>query len=44
MNAVIIYWSKSGNTEKLALAIEEGLKEVGDGSYAGKISTVLSMV
>ena len=29
MNAIIIYWSKSGNTEKVALAIEEGLKEAG---------------
>ena len=29
MNAIIIYWSKGGNTEKVALAIEEGLKEAG---------------
>ncbi|MDQ1281408.1 MAG: hypothetical protein QG670_2673 [Thermoproteota archaeon] len=26
MKAVIIYWSKTGNTEKVALAIEDGLK------------------
>ena len=29
MNAVIIYWSKGGNTEKVALAIQEGLQESG---------------
>lgn len=29
MNAIIIYWSKTGNTEKVALAIEEGLVEAG---------------
>jgi hypothetical protein len=29
MNAIIIYWSKTGNTEKVALAIQEGLKEAG---------------
>jgi flavodoxin len=29
MNAIIIYWSKSGNTEKVALALSEGLKEAG---------------
>jgi Flavodoxin len=29
MNAIIIYWSKGGNTEKVALAIGEGLKEAG---------------
>ena len=29
MNAVIIYWSKSGNTEKVARAMEEGFKEGG---------------
>lgn len=29
MNAVIIYWSKTGNTEKAARAIQEGLEEAG---------------
>ena len=29
MNAIIIYWSKTGNTEKVALAIQEGLQEAG---------------
>ncbi len=29
MNAIIIYWSKTGNTEKVALAIKEGLEEAG---------------
>ncbi|NLG51185.1 MAG: flavodoxin family protein, partial [Chloroflexi bacterium] len=29
MQAVIIYWSKTGNTEKVALAIQEGLQEAG---------------
>ncbi len=29
MNSIIIYWSKGGNTEKVALAIKEGLKEAG---------------
>ncbi len=29
MKAVIIYWSKTGNTEKVALAIQEGLQEAG---------------
>ena len=29
MDAIIIYWSKSGNTEKVALAIQEGLQEAG---------------
>jgi multimeric flavodoxin WrbA len=29
MNAVIIYWSKTGNTEKVARAIQEGLKNAG---------------
>ncbi len=29
MNAIIIYWSKTGNTEKVALAIQKGLKEAG---------------
>ncbi len=29
MNAAIIYWSKSGNTEKVALAIKEGLEASG---------------
>jgi multimeric flavodoxin WrbA len=27
MKAVIIYWSKTGNTEKVALAIQQGLQE-----------------
>ena len=29
MNALIVYWSKTGNTEKVALAIKEGLEEAG---------------
>ena len=29
MNAIIIYWSKTGNTEKVAQAIQEGLKDAG---------------
>lgn len=27
--AAIIYWSQTGNTEKVALAIKEGLERVG---------------
>jgi flavodoxin len=29
MDAIIIYWSKTGNTEKVASAIQDGLKEAG---------------
>ncbi len=29
MNAAVIYWSKSGNTEKVASAIKEGLEAAG---------------
>jgi len=29
MDAIIVYWSKTGNTEKVALAIQEGLQEAG---------------
>lgn len=29
MNAVIIYWSRTGNTEKVALSIKEGLEAAG---------------
>jgi flavodoxin len=29
MNAVIIYWSKTGNTEKVAMSIKEGLEAAG---------------
>jgi len=29
MNTAVIYWSKSGNTEKVALAIQEGLETSG---------------
>jgi hypothetical protein len=29
MEAVIVYWSKSGNTAKAALSIQEGLQEAG---------------
>ena len=29
MEAIIIYWSKTGNTEKVASAIQEGLKDAG---------------
>lgn len=31
MDAVIIYWSKTGNTQKVALAIQQGLEEAGAG-------------
>ena len=30
-NALIVYWSKTGNTEKVATAIEEGLQRAGVG-------------
>ena len=29
MKAIIIYWSKTGNTEKVALALRDGLEEAG---------------
>ena len=29
MDAIIIYWSKTGNTEKVARAMHEGLKDAG---------------
>ena len=29
MNAIIIYWSQTGNTEKVAKSIHEGLKDAG---------------
>ena len=29
MDAIIVYWSKTGNTEKVALALQEGLREAG---------------
>jgi len=29
LDAVIVYWSKTGNTERVALAIQEGLKDAG---------------
>ena len=29
MQALVVYWSRSGNTEKVALAIQEGLREAG---------------
>ena len=29
MEAIVIYWSHTGNTEKVALAIQEGLKDAG---------------
>jgi hypothetical protein len=29
MDAIVIYWSKTGNTEKVARAIQEGLKDAG---------------
>ena len=29
MNAIIIYWSKTGNTEKVARALKDGLEETG---------------
>jgi flavodoxin len=29
MKAAIVYWSQTGNTEKVALAIKEGLEKVG---------------
>lgn len=28
-NAVILYWSNTGNTEKAAFAIKEGLEDAG---------------
>jgi multimeric flavodoxin WrbA len=31
MKALIVYWTKTGNTEKVALAIREGLEEAGAG-------------
>jgi hypothetical protein len=29
LNAIIVYWSKTGNTEKVAWAIQEGLEKAG---------------
>jgi hypothetical protein len=29
VDAIIVYWSKTGNTEQVALAIQEGLREAG---------------
>jgi multimeric flavodoxin WrbA len=29
LDAIILYWSKTGNTEQVALAIQEGLQEAG---------------
>ena len=29
MDTIVIYWSKTGNTEKVALALQEGLQEAG---------------
>lgn len=29
MDAIIIFWSKTGNTEKVAMAVQEGLKDAG---------------
>jgi len=29
LDAIIVYWSKTGNTEQVALAIQEGLQEAG---------------
>ena len=29
MNAAVVYWSKTGNTEKVALAIQEGIEASG---------------
>ena len=37
MDAIIVYWSKTGNTEKVALALQEGLREAG-------VSVVLTKV
>jgi multimeric flavodoxin WrbA len=38
VKAVIIYWSKGGNTEKVALAASEGLKEAGADVSIKKVS------
>ncbi|MFH1031855.1 MAG: flavodoxin domain-containing protein [Chloroflexota bacterium] len=37
MDAMIIYWSKTGNTEKVALAIQDGLKESGVNVFLKKV-------
>ena len=37
MDAIIIYWSKTGNTEKVALAIQEGLKDAGADVFLKRI-------
>ena len=37
MDAIIIYWSKTGNTEKVALAIQEGLQEAGANCLLKKV-------
>jgi hypothetical protein len=37
MDAIIIYWSNTGNTEKVALAIQEGLEEAGMNTTIKKV-------
>lgn len=39
MDAIIIYWSKTGNTEKVAWAIQEGLKEAGANVSMHRVET-----
>ena len=40
MNAIIIYWSKSGNTEKVALAMEAGFREAGANVLIKKVEEI----
>ena len=37
MDAAIIYWSKSGNTEKVALVIQDSLREAGSNVLLKKV-------
>jgi Flavodoxin len=39
MDAIIIYWSKTGNTKKVAQAIQEGLEEAGANVSLQRIET-----
>jgi hypothetical protein len=40
MDAVIVYWSKSGNTEKVALTIQESLEETGTDVLIKKVEDI----
>ncbi len=40
MDAIIVYWSKSGNTEKVALAIQGGLEEAGADVMLKKVEDI----